>query len=117
MGRIKFRQFYTTLCEHYLRMAVRYKTVSKTSSQYWFALTKEWINSLCEEDKHFINFVFSRQFFNTAEGLYCFKSTDDMEMKRTRLAILEKEFALATGLIGEADDENEMKMSETAYLK
>lgn len=40
-----------------------------------------------------------------------------MEMKRTRLAILEKEFALATGLIGEADDENEMKTSETAYLK
>lgn len=117
MERIKFHWFYTTLVEHYFRMAVRYKTVSRESSQRWFALTKKWINSLNEEDKHFINFVFSRQFFNTAEGLYCFKSTDDMEMKRTRLAILEKEFALATGLIGEADDENEMKMSETAYLK
>lgn len=117
MGRINFHWFYTTLVEHYFRMAVRYKTVSRESSQRWFALAKKWINSLNEEDKQFINFVFSRQFFNTAEGLYCFKSADDMEMKRTRLAILEKEFALATGLIGEADDENEMKTSETAYLK
>ena len=115
MRRIKFRQFYTTLCEHYLRMAVRYETVSKASSQYWFALTKEWISSLSEEDKQFINFVFSRQFYNTSEGLYCFKSTDDMELKRMRLAVLEKRFAIYAGLISENDDE--IKMGENCPLK
>lgn len=41
MGQIKFKTFYTDLVEHYLRMAVRYRTVSKSSSQKWFDITKK----------------------------------------------------------------------------
>lgn len=50
MGRIKLRWFYTELVEHYLRMAVRYKTVSKASSQHWFTITRDWIAGLSEKD-------------------------------------------------------------------
>ncbi len=48
MGRIKLRWFYTDLVEHYFRMAVRYKTVSKASSQHWFDITTDWINELSD---------------------------------------------------------------------
>lgn len=106
MGQIKFRWFYTELVEHYFRMAVRYKTVSKVSSQYWFDITKSWIDRLSDEDKQFIRFVFDKQFFNTAEGLYCYQSTDGMYVKRVRLAELERQFALETGLIGENINED-----------
>lgn len=74
MGRIKLRWFYTDLVEHYFRMAVRYKTVSKASSQHWFDLTTDWINELSDEDKQFIRFVFDKQFYSTSEGLYCYQS-------------------------------------------
>lgn len=101
MGQIKTRWFYTELVEHYLRMAVRYERVSKASSQHWFDITKNWIAGLSEKDKQFIQFVFDRQFYNTAEGLYCYQSVDDMYAKRIRLGELEKDFALKCGLIGE----------------
>ena len=101
MGRIKLRWFYTDLIEHYFRMAVRYKTVSKASSQLWFDITKDWIANLSDKDKEFIRFVFDKQFFSTAEGLYCYQSVDDMYAKRIRLGELEKDFALKCGLIGE----------------
>lgn len=48
MGRIKTRFFYTDLVEHYFRMAVRYETVSKASSQHWFDTTKNWIDKLSD---------------------------------------------------------------------
>lgn len=101
MGRIKTRYFYTDLVEHYFRMAVRYETVSKASSQHWFDITKNWIDKLSAEDNHFIRFIFDKQFFSTAEGLYCYQSSDDMYIKRIRLAELEKKFALECGLISE----------------
>lgn len=110
MGRIKLRWFYTDLVEHYLRMVVRYKTVSKASSQHWFDLTTDWIKRLSEKDKYFIRFVFDKQFYNTPEGLYCYQSKDDIYVKRIRLAELEKDFALKCGLIGEYNtDENALK--------
>lgn len=99
MGRIKTRYFYTDLVEHYFRMAVRYETVSKASSQHWFDVTKNWIDKLSAEDKHFIRFVFDKQFFSTAEGLYCCQSSADMYIKRIRLAELEKKFALECEMI------------------
>ena len=101
MGRIKLRWFYTELVEHYLRMAVRYKTVSKSSSQYWCDKTQNWISQLSEKDNEFIRFVFDKQFFNTSEGLYCYQCADDMYTKRIRLAELEKNFAIKCGLISE----------------
>lgn len=110
MGQIKFRWFYTDLVEHYFRMAVRYKTVSKASSQHWFDLTTDWINKLSDEDKQFIRFVFDKQFYSTSEGLYCYQSKDDMYVKRIRLAELEKDFALKCGLIDEYNTgENALK--------
>lgn len=109
MGRIKLRWFYTELVEHYLRMVVRYKTVSKASSQHWFNITNDWINQLSDEDKQFIRFVFDKQFFNTSEGLYCYQCKDDMYAKRIRLAELEKKFAIKCGIIDEQEtDENDL---------
>ena len=107
MGRIRFKYFYTDLVEHYLRMAVRYETVSNASSQHWFDITKHWIDELSKEDNQFIQFVFGKQFFNTAEGLYCYQCSDDMHLKRIRLAKLERDFAFKCGLIGEnSTDDN-----------
>ncbi len=100
MEHIKIRWFYTELVEHYLRMAVRYNVVSKASSQEWFDTTKEWIDSLSDNDREFIRFVFDKQFFSTAEGLYCYQRNENMYVKRSRLAELEKAFALKSGLIG-----------------
>lgn len=111
MGRIKLRWFYTELCEHYLRMAVRYETVSKASSQHWFKITRDWIAGLSEKDKQFIRFVFDRQFYSTAEGLYCYRGDSDMHTKRVRLMELEKAFALKTGLISE-DQTDDCTLSE-----
>lgn len=111
MGHIKTRWFYTELVEHYLRMAVRYETVSKASSQHWFDITKDWIANLSDKDKQFIRFVFDKQFFSTAEGLYCYQCKDDMFLKRVRLAELEKDFALKCGLIGE-DSTGDNALSE-----
>ncbi len=100
MEHIKIRWFYTELVEHYLRMAVRYNVVSKASSQEWFDTTKEWIDSLSDNDREFIRFVFDKQFFSTTEGLYCYQRNENMYVKRERLAELEKAFALKSGLIG-----------------
>ena len=107
MGQIKTRWFYTELVEHYLRMAVRYEVVSKASSQRWFDITKDWIANLSDKDKEFIRFVFDKQFFSTAEGLYCYQCKDNMFLKRVRLAELEKDF----GLIGE-DSTGDNALSE-----
>lgn len=101
MGQIKFKTFYTDLVEHYLRMAVRYRTVSKSSSQKWFDITKNWIETLSDEDKKLIMFVFDKKFFTTTEGLYCFSGKVEMLLARRRLLDLEKEFALKTGLISD----------------
>lgn len=108
MGRIKTRWFYTELVEHYLRMAVRYKTVSKASSQYWFDITKDWIGKLSDKDKQFIRFVFDKRFYSTVEGLQCFDTAKDLYLKRAWLAELEKKFALEAGLISEHDTEDNM---------
>ena len=111
MGRIKTRFFYTDLVEHYFRILARYETVSKASSQLWFDITKDWIANLSDKDKEFIRFVFDKQFFSTAEGLYCYQCKDDMFLKRVRLAELEKDFALKCGLIGE-DSTGDNALSE-----
>lgn len=111
MGRIKTRWFYTELVEHYLRMAVRYETVSKASSQRWFDITKDWIANLSDKDKEFIRFVFDKQFYSTSEGLYCYQCKDDMFLKRVRLAELEKDLALKCELIGK-DSTGDNALSE-----
>lgn len=106
MSRIRLRQYYTELVEHYFRMAVRYNNVTRDTPQNWYDFTVFWIEGLSDNDKKFIQFVFGKQFFATDEGLYCFQSDEIMYTKRTRLALLEKEFAIASGLIME-DTEND----------
>lgn len=101
MGQIKFRQCYTELVEHYLRMAVRHKSVSSETPKDWHSFTEYWIDRLSDEDKKFIQFVFDYQFYNTTEGLYCFQSDENMYAKRKRLAMLEKQFAIDGGLYEE----------------
>ena len=103
MGQIKTRWFYTELVEHYLRMAVRYETVSKASSQHWFDITKDWIANLSDKDKQFIRFVFDEKFYNTTEGLACFEPSEDYDVKRKRLYDIERRFAIDGGLIDDTD--------------
>ena len=87
-------------------MAVRYNNVTKDTPQNWYDFAVFWIEGLSDNDKKFIQFVFGKQFFDTDEGLYRFQSDEIMYAKRTRLALLEKEFAIASGLIME-DSEND----------
>lgn len=100
MGQIKFKRYYTELVEHYFRTAVRYKKLDckgRTPTQ-WFVFTKSWIDKQSEEDKDFITFVFGKDFFKTVDGLNNFNSDEDMYMKRCRLASLETQFAIDSGL-------------------
>lgn len=108
MAQIRFIWYYTQLVEHYLRMAVRYEKVSKDTPQDWFHFTKAWIEMQSKDDKELICFVFGKQFFNTIEGLYCYERETPMYKKRERLAVLERQFAIDGGLIG---DESEQKQS------
>lgn len=101
MGRIYFRTFYTELVEHYLRMVIRYTTVSKGSSQHWFDFAKKWFNDLPDKDREFLEFIFSKDFYNTTEGLYCYKRGWSMETKRAHLAELERNFALKSEIISD----------------
>lgn len=94
-----FRQHYTELVEHFFRMAVRYAEVRGKAPSEWLAFTQYWIDIQSEKDKQFILFVFDYQFCNTNDGLYQFKCAEAMPEKRSRLAALEKQFAIDSGLI------------------
>lgn len=100
MANSEFRLDYTKLVESYFRMAVRHKSVNSSQvAQRWYKLTNRWLNQLPEEDSKFIRFVFDKRFFRTSDGLYNYKSNDDMTAKRIHLAELEKDFARKSGLI------------------
>ena len=101
MGKIKFKRYFTNLVEHFFRLAVRYKSASESTPQKWYDFTRNWIDNLSEEDRDFIYFVFDYQFYDTSEGLYCFKSDEIMYNKRERLALLELRFAIDAGLYAE----------------
>lgn len=96
---MEFREHYTELVEHFFRMAVRYSRVDQNTPSDWFDFTRTWIDMQSEEDKAFIRFVFDYQFYKTGDGLYNFKGTQRMPEKRSRLAALEKQFAIDGGLI------------------
>lgn len=96
---MSFREHYTELVEHFFRMAVRHIEVTKKTPLDWFKFTWNWIDRQSEEDKKFIQFVFAYQFRDTNTGLYGFKCADAMPEKRIRLAALEKQFAMDSGLI------------------
>lgn len=104
MGRIRFKHYYTEVVEHFFRMSVRYKKVSESTPQDWFIFTNTWIDMQSDEDKKFIRFVFDYRFRTTLEGLACFESELDLYLKRERLALLEKQYAIDAGLISEEYD-------------
>ncbi|MCH4153355.1 MAG: hypothetical protein LKF32_01730 [Mageeibacillus sp.] len=101
MGQIKFMQFYTRLVEHFLRMTVRNSSVTGEVPQYWHSFTTHWIENLSDEDKKFICFVFDKQYDDSRDGIGCYPSEDAYPVKRERLYRLERDFAIAGGLIVE----------------
>lgn len=96
---MRYREYYTELVEHFFRMAVRHTEVKEKNYHDWFKFTQMWIDLQSEEDKRFILFVFDYQFRNTNDGLYGYKCSEAMPEKRSRLAALEKQFAIDSGLI------------------
>ena len=112
MAQIRFIWYYTQLVEHYLRMAVRYDRVDKNTPRDWFQFTKTWVEMQSNEDKELIYFVFGKQFFNTIEGLYCYERDTPMFKKRERLAVLERQFAIDGGLIGDESEQTQKGKSK-----
>ena len=112
MAQIRFIWYYTQLVEHYFRMTVRYEKVNKGPPQDWFHFAKAWIERQSKDDKELIYFVFGKQFFNTIEGPYCYKRDTPMFKKRERLAVLERQFAIDGGLIGEENSQTETGKSK-----
>lgn len=104
MGRIYFRQFYTSFVEYCLRVVVR-KWNKMDLTDEWHKFTTYWLdNILSDEDRSFIRFVFDEKFYNSAEGVVCYEPNEDYEIKRRRLFALEKQFAIDGGLISEQHD-------------
>lgn len=107
MGRIYFRQFYTLFVEYCLKVVVR-KWYKHDLTDEWYKFTTYYLdNILSEEDRNFIRFVFDERFYNTTEGLVCYEPSEDYEIKRRRLFALERNFAIAGGLVDESEKSNE----------
>lgn len=107
MRRIYFRQFYTSFVEYCLKVVVR-KWYKNDLTDEWHKFTAYWLdNNLSEEDRNFIRFVFDERFYTTAEGLVCYEPSEDYEIKRRRLFVLERNFAIAGGLTDESQKSNE----------
>jgi len=115
MPRIRFRWFYTELVQHYFRMGVRHDEVQGIVAKRWLYFIKNWIDKLCEDDKKFIEFVFSCQFKQTEDGLAMFPGSDTLETRQLRLAKLEKRFAVDAGLISQADADNNFQIDKEVF--
>ena len=103
MSSIRFKWYYTSLVEHFMRLAVRYREATSPTSQHWLSFTQSWIKEQSAEDRNFIHFVFAYRFRNTEDGLRQFACKEPMPflVKREWLARLEKQFALDAGLYEE----------------
>ena len=100
MARLYFRQYYTSIVEQYIRAVVR-KYRKGAIPQEWYKFTTHWIEKLSDEDKKFIQFVFSYIFRDTDSGLNDFPSSESLTAKRKRLDRLEMKFAIDADLIPE----------------
>ena len=100
MARLYFRQYYTSIVEQYIRAVVR-KYRKGAIPHEWYKFTTYWIDTLSDEDKKFIQFVFSYIFRNTDSGLNDFPSSESLTAKRKRLDRLEMKFAIDAELIPE----------------
>lgn len=98
MGTIRFKYFWTDLVETWLRAVVRnwYGFLPNE----WYSFTKYWIDTLPEEDRKFIQFVFSEEYYYSSDGVACYPSDKKTHFaKREWLHNLEKKFAIDAGLI------------------
>ena len=81
MGRILFKQFYTTFVEQCFHVVVR-KWAHTGLPRKWYEFSTNWIAGLSEEDRAFIHFVFGSDFYSTTEGLSCYNPSEDYGIKR-----------------------------------
>lgn len=94
---------YTALVELYLRATVRKWA---TIPNEWYNFTLMWLEFLPDEDRKFLEFVFSEDFYYSADGVACYQSeTESHFEKRERLHRLERKFAIDGGLIIERENE------------
>lgn len=87
------RTYYTTLVEHYFRLALRHGSVSSPTAQKWLIFTQKWINALPIEDRALIESVFldREKDFRVEYKALPFHSKE-------KLDLLEKRFAIAAKL-------------------
>ena len=98
MGMIRFKYFWTDLVETWLRAVVR-DWLGFLPNE-WYSFTKYWIDTLPEEDREFIQFVFSEEYYYSSDGVACYQSGEKTHFaKREWLHTLEKKFAIDAGLI------------------
>lgn len=98
MGMIRFKYFWTDLAETWLRAVVR-NWLGFLPNE-WYSFTKYWIDTLPEEDRAFIQFVFSEEYYYSSDGVACYPSDKKTHFaKREWLHSLEKKFAIDAGLI------------------
>lgn len=87
------RTYYTTLVEHYFRLALRHSSASSPTAQKWLIFTQKWFNALPIEDRALIESVFSdrkKSFLVAYKGLPFYS--------KQKLDLLEKRFAIAANL-------------------
>lgn len=109
MGQIKFKWFYTELVEAFMRAVVRNRKKYLTTE--WWEFTVNWIENLSEEDRDFIQFVFSEEYYYSSDGVACYSSDKKTYFsKREWLFSIEKKFAIDAGLIADqTESENSKK--------
>ncbi len=105
MGRIQFKQYYTTLVEHFFRLAVRYPNAQGVRPAKWYKFTTDWINKQSEEDKVFIQSVFDRNNYYTSDGLHRFDNGETFEVKSRMLHRIERQFAIDARLYDGTESE------------
>lgn len=97
--------FYTPLIEHYLRAAVRFsEPFENQTARAWQTATRQWIDRLPEEDKHFIKQVFKYENFTTKDGITSLPGRAASNWKR--LNTLERELAEHLNLIEKQEETN-----------
>jgi len=107
MYKPKSHPIYTGLVELYLRATIR--NWKKYIPKEWYEFATMWLELLSDEDRKFLEFVFGKDFYYSADGVACYQSeTESHFEKRERLYRLEQKFAIDGGLIIEKENkENE----------
>ena len=94
------KPYYTDFVEHCFRFAVRFDDASSSdfTSYKWHRITRAWLERQTAQDRAFIETLFSREYKTTLQALQTFTDTDAQTQATSRLAELEKAFAIAAEL-------------------